>query len=452
MRTAYEEKTVNSFQYHEEAKKVIPGGVNANIKFFAPYPITMKSAAGAYLYDIDENRYIDYNLCYGALVLGHGHQKVIQAVEKQLSEMGTMVLGTPHQLELTIARELVDLYPGIESVRFTNSGLEATLLAIRLAFAWTGRKKIAKFEGHYHGGYDQVLISVQPTLRDQGELPRVQSDSLGLPDYYVENTIVLPFNDLEQTEAILRKHHQELAAVILEPVQAGYIPPEPAFLKGLRELTEHYGIVLIFDEVKTGFRISLAGAQGKYGVKPDLTALGKVLGGGFPVGAVGGKKEILSLCASKDDKNILVADHDSSPSQPNTLFHSGTYNGHPTVLAAGLATIQELKNPSTFQKLESHTIQLRKGVEEIFQHYGIEGTTVGDGSIFNIVLTKNEVRNIQDVLRSDLSLRKQLDYLLLSEGIYVKPLNRFSVSTAHDLSVIHETLNLFEQGVKKWIR
>ncbi|MBA4495158.1 aspartate aminotransferase family protein [Paenactinomyces guangxiensis] len=446
----YAEKTTKSAQLHLEASKWIPGGVTANIKYFDPHPIVMKSASGAYLTDVDHNQYIDYNLCYGALIMGHGHPRVTTAIQEQLAQMGTTIFGTPHQLETEMARVLVDLYPGIETVRFCNSGLESTLLAIRLATAWTGRKKLAKFEGHYHGGYDQVLISVNPSLRNPEDPPAPQLDSRGIPDYYAENTIVLPFNDLEQTAAILKKYRNEIAAVMMEPIQGGYIPPDLSFLRGLRELTQQYRILLIFDEVKTGFRVGLSGAQGRYGVTPDITALGKVLGGGFPVGAVGGKKEIMEMCSPSGGADILTPGSlRPSPGYTNILFHSGTYNGHPTALSAGLATIQALQEPGAYHQLEEHTRKLRSGIEEILDRYGVAGQTVGVGSIFNMVMTDHPVHQVQDVLRSDVVMRKKLDFSLINEGIYMKPLNRFSLSVAHTPDVIMETLERFENGVKK---
>lgn len=447
-------KTAGSAELHEEAANYLPGGVTANIKYFDPYPIAMESASGARMKDVDGNRYIDYNLCYGALMLGHGDPRVKKAVLEQLNRMGTTVFGTPHRLEMDMARTLVGLYPGIDTVRFTNSGLEATLLAIRLAMAWTGRPKLAKFEGHYHGGYDQVLISVNPDRRSADQLPTAHPDSRGIPDYYLENTVVLPFNDLDGTEAILRRHGHELAAVIIEPVQGGFIPPKMEFLKGLRELTRACGALLIFDEVKTGFRVGLSGAQGRYGVIPDLTALGKVLGGGFPVGAVGGRKEIMDICApSPRAADILsIGSQGKGRAASDTLFHSGTYNGHPTVLAAGMATIEALRRPGVYAEVEKATEDLRAGMEEILRRYGIPGQTVGVGSIFNLVLGEDPVSQVQDILRSELPLRRRIDYALLDQGIYVKPLNRFSLSTAHTPDVIEETLDRFERGVKQTVK
>ncbi|MFD1442484.1 aspartate aminotransferase family protein [Thermoactinomyces vulgaris] len=448
--SSFAKQTSGSAQAYQEACQWLPGGVTANIKYFSPYPIMMEKADGAYLWDIDKNRYIDYNLCYGALVLGHGHLAVNRAIQTVLNEWGTTSFGTPHALEQQMAERLAGLYPGIEKVRYTHSGMEATLLAIRLATAWTGKKKIVKFDGHYHGSFDQVLINVNPSSPVSGAMPVATSDSYGLSEDIVANTLVLPFNDLDRTAEFLRRHHAEIGAVILEPVQAGYIPPDPEFLKGLRKVTRERNMVLIFDEIKTGFRISLAGAQGYYGVSPDLTTLGKVLGGGFPVGVVGGRKDILDLCSPTRGTDILSMESGNAGEKP--LFHSGTHNGHPLTLAAGWATLQLLEKKDVYSSLEKNTMRLRNGIEEILNRHGLDGKTVGVGSIFNLVFTNRPIRQVYDVLNSNRDLRKKLDFLLLEQGIYIKPLNRFSTSVAHTPEIIDETLEQFEKGVLKLIK
>ncbi|USG66958.1 aspartate aminotransferase family protein [Brevibacillus ruminantium] len=444
------EQMSKSQTYFEKACKVIPGGVTAGIKFFPPHPILMERGQGSKLYDVDGNEYIDYLLCYGALIAGHGHQQVFEAVVRQMQEAGTTIFGTPHRMETVMAEKLIDLYPGIEMVRYTNSGLEATLLSIRMAMAYTGKGKLAKFEGHYHGGYDQVLLSVNPDTDEAGpsDRPHVVPESKGIPDYYVENTIILPFNDLEATEAILRTHQSEVAAVILEPIQGGFIPAESAFLKGLRAITEELGILLIFDEVKTGFRISLGGAQQAYGVTPDLTALGKVLGGGFPVGAVGGKEEIMMVSAPRDGKDILTAGAAKS-GKAEVLFHSGTYNGHPTILAAGLATIGILEEEGAMEQLFARTQSLRQGLEDVYRQHGITMQTVGMGSIFNIILTDQPIRNYRDMNQADNALRKKIDYELLKLGIYTKPLNRYSMAVVHTEADIAKTLEAHHEAIRR---
>ncbi|MCC3355828.1 aspartate aminotransferase family protein [Bacillus sp. REN16] len=443
------EKTIRSANYFLNAKSVIPGGVSANIKYFSPHPIFMEKGNGSRLVDVDGNEYIDYLLCYGALLLGHGHPEVTSAVYNQLTSAGTAVFGAPHLLEAEMANKLIDYFPGIEMVRFTNSGLEATLLAIRLAQAYTGKTTIAKYEGHYHGGYNEVLLSVNPTIDEAGDEKRPKSvpESKGLSAHHVENTIILPFNDLDSTEHILRKNKDEIAAVIIEPVQGGFIPAEENFLDGVRKLTKDLGILLIFDEVKTGFRITLGGAQSIYGIKPDLTALGKVLGGGFPIGAVGGRQDIMEIMDPSKGGDILSAGGKASLKE-QVLFHSGTYNGHPIVLAAGIATINVLEGINVYPELLQKTNNLRTDLEKLYHSYGVPMQTVGIGSIFNIVHANHKIRNYRDLVKADMDFRKKIDYELIKLGIYTKPLNRYSLSIVHTEVDIEETVRKHERAIK----
>lgn len=431
-----------------KASNVIPGGVTANIKYFAPHPIFMERGNGSKLYDVEGNEYIDYTLCYGALITGHGHPRVTHAVTEHLQKIGTAILGTPHELEITLAEKIVDHYPGIDLVRYTNSGLEATLLAIRLATAHTNKKRIAKFEGHYHGGFNKVLVSVNPSEEEAGseQQPASVSESMGIHEDEREATIILPFNDIEATEALLRKHKDELAAVILEPVQGGFIPATEAFMHHLRELTKELGIVLIFDEVKTGYRVGLGGAQKEYGIKPDLTALGKVLGGGFPIGAVGGSEEIMMLSAANKESDVFAVGGDSSKGK-NVVFHSGTYNGHPIVLAAGLETITMLEEDGAMDDLFAQTNRLRTALESMYTQYGIVMKTIGIGSIFNIVFTDQPIFNYRDMWKANTTLREEIDNELLKLGVYLKPLNRYSMSTVHSSEDIQRTVDAHEQAL-----
>ncbi|MET3682772.1 glutamate-1-semialdehyde 2,1-aminomutase [Alkalibacillus flavidus] len=436
----FEDKIAGSARAHEQARQVIPGGVTANIKHFAPHPIVMDHASGSRLTDVDGNNYIDYLLSYGAMILGHGHERVKEAVYEQIDQCGSFVFGTPHHLEYKMAQKLVDIFPSMDQVRFTNSGLEATLLAIRLAQAYNDKPKIAKFEGHYHGGYDQVLVSVNPNMDDAGEHaePNSVAESSGMSEQDLDQTVILPFNDLKATEAILRQRQDEISAVILEPVQSGFIPADETFMKGLRDITEELGIVLIFDEVKTGFRLTLGGAQHLYDIEPDLTALGKVLGGGFPVGALGGRYDIMQLMSPERGGDILTSGGQQVTDR--ALFHSGTYNGHPTVLAAGLATIDYLEEPGVMSELLRKTEKLRHGLENVYHQHGLSMQTVGLGTIFNIILTKDVVRDYRSLTTVDMETRKQIDYELLDLGIYTKPGNRYSMSTAHTDEDIEKTI------------
>jgi glutamate-1-semialdehyde 2,1-aminomutase len=431
----YRQQHPRSAAFFERAQAVIAGGVNGNLRYFSPFPLTFQKAQGARLYDLDGFAYIDYLLSYGALLLGHGHACVQDAVRQVFEQQGTSSFGATHPLELEMAETLRQLYPSFESMRFTNSGLEATLFALRLALAYTGKTHIAKFEGHYHGSHDQVLVSVNPSRERAGEAdaPQAVPESFGMPDYYREHTVVLPFNDWEACEAILEKN-TDIGCVILEPMQAGYIAAKAEFVQRLRKYTRERGIVLIFDEVKTGFRIALGGAQAFYGVEPDLTALGKVVGGGFPIGVVGGRRDLLALAAPH------------ARNRGETVFHSGTFNGNPISLAAGLATIRYLSQPGRFEGIVERTNRLRQGIETLAQTYRIPMRTVGEGTIFNVVAIDGELENYRDLQRNNNDLRLALDFLLMEHGVYSKPLNRFSLSDAHGEQEIEETLRAFEKS------
>lgn len=446
MRVKESYKTPLSEQMFQKARTVIPGGVNANIKFFAPYPLFMKRAEGSKLIDVDGNVYIDYLLTFGAIILGHGHPAIKETIHRLFTEIGTTTFGTSHHLEIEAAEKLIQLFPGIEMVRFTNSGLEATLLAIRAAIAYTGKKRIAKFVGHYHGSHDAVLVSVNPPLTDDDENtpPRPFPDSLGLSEYYAKNTLVLPFNEIGLTEALLREHADELAAVIMEPLLGGYIPAEADFMRRLRELTRELNILLIFDEIKTGLRLTLGGAQNIYGVVPDLTALGKIIGGGFPVGAVGGKKEIMEILSPSRSQRAS-----------DVLFHSGTFNGHPFALAAGLAVIDVLERENGIEKLNAYTETLKCELADLYAQYGVPFQPLGMGAIFNPLILKNDlspeepIRHYRDVqLKSDMNLRRAIDEHVLRNGIYNKPLNRYSLSLAHDEDDLEKTLQAHSEALE----
>ncbi|QUW22851.1 aspartate aminotransferase family protein [Sporosarcina sp. Marseille-Q4063] len=447
---AYIGKTPKSLEFSKSSKKVMPGGVTANIKFFEPYPTVMAKGSGVYLTDIDGNEYVDYLLSYGALMTGHGHPKVLKAIQEQISEDGTLLFGTPHRLEVKMGQKIQQLYPSMEKIRYTNSGTEATLLSIRLAYAYTGKYKIAKFEGHYHGGFDQVLLSINPPVNVAGPAnnPIAIFESKGVDPHHLEHTIILPFNDLEATREILMIEKGEIAAVIIEPIQGGFIPAEKNFMEELRKLTTELGILLIFDEVKTGFRVSLGGAQELYGIKPDITTLGKVVGGGFPFGIVGGTKEVMEISVPSAASDVFDNSQSKGSSAQDVLFHSGTYNGHPTILAAGLATIDLLEDE--IQHVFTMTEKLKIGINQLFASKGIDSQTIGLGSIFNIVLTDREqIRNYRDLQQSNFGLRKEIDYHLLSLGVYTKPLNRYSLSTVHGEREIDRTLEAYETTLNR---
>jgi len=438
-KTKFTKKTRESARLWKQSAKVMPGGITANIKFFEPYPIFMKRAKGSKIYDVDGNEYVDYCLCLGPLILGHGHATVVEAIRSQLARDGTTMFGTPHELEIKMAEELRHLIPCAEMTRFVNSGLEATLHAIRLARAYTRKTKVAKFEGHYHGAHDYVAVSVNPPLDSAGsdEVPVAVSNSAGLPKFILDSTIVLPFNDLPAVEKAIEKSKDEIAAVILEPVARGFLPPEIDFLKGLRTLTEENNIVLIFDEIMTGFRLGLGGAQKYFGVTPDLVALGKIVGGGLPIGVLAGKSEIMEYMSPLGAK---------SPS--DRVFHSGTFNGCPTVLAAGLATIEVLKKTGSYKHIDWIADQVKKCMRDAFEDKRVDAQVIGLASMFQSLFTSSNVRNYRHIARADSMKRNSFDFELINNGVYVRPGRTYYTSLAHNKADLQKTFEAVEAAAK----
>ncbi len=446
----YKGYTKKSEQLYKQAVELLPGGVAANIKYFDPYPIFMESGKGACLTDVDGNKYIDYLGSYGPLILGHGHPAVTKAIQDQILNQGTVLFGTPSEMEYTFAKKIKEYYPSLEMIRYTNSGTEATLLTLRLAYAYTGKYKIGKFEGHYHGGFNQVLVSVNPPVNQAGEAsnPTPLPESKGLEPHQLENTIVLPFNDLEACTKILEARKDEMAAIIMEPILAGYIPATQEFMTGLREVTSKLGILLIFDEVKTGFRVGLKGAQGIYGITPDLTAMGKAIGAGLPMGLVGGRTDIIMTAAPINGSDVFDSSTSKRSSAQDVLFHSGTYNGHPLILKAGLATIEVLEKE--FDNIVKCTNMLKDGIKKLYAEKGIKVLTFGNGTMFNYCITDlDKIESYRDLQQSNFALRKKIDFALFKEGIYNKPTNRYSLSTYHDEAIVLKTLEAYKKVLDK---
>ena len=424
-------KTKASRAYADRARRSLPGGVTAGVKYFDPYPIAMKKAKGCRLWDLDGNEYIDYCLSFGPLILGHGHPRVMKAIRDRLQAAGTTMFGTPHELEATYAERLLRIFRPDGKMRFTMSGTEATVHGVRLARAYRKRPMIGKFEGHFHGGVDELLVSHTPSKEEvkAGLLPI--SGSRGTPDSVLKNTVVLPFNDLEETEARIRAHADRLACVILEPVERSYIAPDAGFLAGLREITAEHDIPLIFDEVMSGFRVAFGGAQHAYRVTPDLTCLGKIIGGGLPCGAFLGRSDILDL---------------ADPARGD-FFQSSTFAGYPIAMAAGMATLDELEKPGAFDGLLKTTRTLTSGFERLLKDHSVPAVVPAVGSVFSILFTNRAPRNYRDSLAADESKRSVLDTSLLARGIFVKPGKPFYLSTAHDDGAVRQTLEAFEESV-----
>ena len=412
-----------SKRFFEEAQKFIPGGVNSPVracKSVGAEPVFFAAGAGPYLIDVDGNEYIDYVASWGPLILGHAHPEVIAAV-KAAAEEGTS-FGAPTWAEVELARLICEIFPTVEKVRLVNSGTEATMSAVRLARGFTGRKKIIKFDGCYHGHADSFLVKAGSGVATLG-IP----GSPGVPEEIVQNTISLPFNDLSPVEEAFSRVGDEIAAVIVEPVAGnmGVVPPEAGFLEGLREITRKHGALLIFDEVITGFRVSLSGAQGLYGVEPDLTCLGKIIGGGLPVGAYGGRAEIMTHVA---------------PEGP--VYQAGTLSGNPIAVAAGLATLRVLMRPGVYERLEELSARLARGLEEAARAAGAKVTFNRVGSMMTCFFREGKVKNFSDAAASDTERYGRFWREMLARGVYLAP-SQFEaafVSLAHTEEEIDHTI------------
>lgn len=385
----------------EEAKQYIPGGVNSPVRAFKSVgltPIYMDRGEGSRVYDIDGNSFIDYVGSWGPLIMGHAHPEVVEVL-KETAEKGAS-FGAPTLLETEMAKLVCERVPSIEVVRMVNSGTEATMSAIRLARGYTGRSKIIKFEGSYHGHADSLLIKAGSGIATLG-LP----DSPGVPETVAANTIAVPYNDLESIQLAFERFGEEIAAVIVEPVAGnmGVVPPAEGFLEGLRKLTSDYGSLLIFDEVMTGFRVGLHSAQGRYNVTPDLTCLGKVIGGGLPVGAYGGKREIMEQIA---------------PAGP--IYQAGTLSGNPLAMAAGYTTLK-LLTPEVYDRLERLGARLQAGIEQGAKEFGIPMSVNRVGSMVCPFFTDTPVVNFDTAKTSDLDMFRRYFALMIQEGISVPP-------------------------------
>ncbi|CAM3473556.1 MULTISPECIES: glutamate-1-semialdehyde 2,1-aminomutase [Paenibacillus] len=406
----------------EEAKKYIPGGVNSPVRAFKSVgltPIYIERGEGSRVYDIDGNSFIDYVGSWGPLIMGHAHPEVVEALQ-ETAKKGTS-FGAPTLLETEMAKLVCERVPSIEVVRMVNSGTEATMSAIRLARGVTGRSKIIKFEGSYHGHADSLLIKAGSGIATLG-LP----DSPGVPESVASNTIAVPYNDLESVQLAFERFGEEIAAVIVEPVAGnmGVVPPQEGFLAGLRKVTADYGSLLIFDEVMTGFRVGLNCAQGRYGVTPDLTCLGKVIGGGLPVGAYGGKRELMEQIA---------------PAGP--IYQAGTLSGNPLAMAAGYTTLK-LLTPAVYDQLEERGARLQAGFERNAKEFGIPLTINRIGSMVCPFFTDVPVVNFDTAKTSDLARFNRYFAAMVQEGVSVPP-SQFEgmfISAAHTTEDIDATI------------
>ncbi|TWE04075.1 glutamate-1-semialdehyde 2,1-aminomutase [Peribacillus frigoritolerans] len=414
-----------------EAKNLMPGGVNSPVRAFKSVdmdPIFMERGKGSKMYDIDGNEYIDYVLSWGPLILGHTNDRVVESLKK-VAESGTS-FGTSTLIENELAKLVMERVPSIEMIRMVSSGTEATMSALRLARGITGRDKILKFEGSYHGHGDSLLIKAGSGVATLG-LP----DSPGVPEGIAKNTITVAYNDLAATQYAFEQFGEDIACIIVEPVAGnmGVVPPQPGFLEGLREVTTQYGALLIFDEVMTGFRVGYNCAQGYFGIVPDLTCLGKVIGGGLPVGAFGGKREFMEQIA---------------PS--GTIYQAGTLSGNPLAMTAGLETLSQL-NPESYVEFTRKGDMLEKGIGAAADKYGVPHTFNRAGSMIGLFFTNEDVVNYDTAKTSDLEFFASYYREMANQGIYLPP-SQFEglfLSTAHSDEDIEKTIAAAEQAFAK---
>ena len=420
----------NSEKLFHQAQSHIPGGVNSPVRAFKGVdgsPVFFSSGNGAYVCDEDSNLYIDYIGAWGPLILGHRHPKVIAALQEQL-EHG-LAFGAPTSKEITMADKICEIVPSIESVRLVNSGTEATMSAIRLARGYTGKDKVLKFEGCYHGHVDSLLVKA-----GSGALTMGSPDSAGIPKATAEQTYVLPYNDADSVAQLFEQHGDEIACIIVEPVAGNMncIPPKEGFLESLSEITKQYKSLLIFDEVMTGFRVALGGAQAHYNITPDLTTLGKVIGGGMPVGAFGGKKEIMDLLA---------------PTGP--VYQAGTLSGNPLAVTAGLVMLEEISRPGFHQTLSANTSKLLNGLQQRADAANIPFTTNQVGAMFGCFFNEEkQISSFEQVMKSNVERFKKYFHLMLNNGVYLAPsaYEAGFMSSAHGEKEIQLTLGAAEKA------
>ncbi|MDD3043225.1 MAG: glutamate-1-semialdehyde 2,1-aminomutase [Methanosarcinaceae archaeon] len=415
-----------SERIYGSAKELIPGGVNSPVRAIKPYPFYVESAKGSRIYDVDGNEFIDCCLAHGPEILGHNHPEIRKAIEGQLAK--GWIYGAPVESEVKLAEKIAASYKSIDMARFVSTGTEATMSAIRLARGYTGKDGFLKIEGGFHGAHDAVLVKAGSGVSTHGE-----ASSAGIPAAFTRYTFQAPFNDIESMAEIIEKRKDELAALIVEPVMgnAGPVPPEPGYLQELRKLTEENEVLLVFDEVITGFRLAMGGASEYFGVDPDLVTLGKIVGGGLPIGVFGGKREIMEMV---------------SPTGP--VYQAGTFSGHPCSVAAGNAMLELLKKEKVQEKLNRTGDKFRSDLAEIVEDKKPEYSVSGVGSLFKVFFGKKP-RNYRDTLACDQDGYVKFFHRLLKSGVFVPP-SQFEtnfISSAHSGEDLEKVLEAYKESL-----
>lgn len=421
-----------SQQLFTQAQQVIPGGVNSPVRAFKSVggtPIFFEKAKGAYLYDVDGNQYIDYVGSWGPMILGHGDDDVVQALQAQIQK--GISFGAPCQAEITLAEKICSLIPSVEQVRFVSSGTEATMSAVRVARAFTQRDKIIKFAGHYHGHADQFLVAA-----GSGALTLGSPNSPGVPQDTVKHTLTADYNDIDSVKALFTRYPEQIACIIVEPIAGNmnFVQPSHNFLKQLEQVCHEHGALLIFDEVMTGFRVELQGAQGYYGITPDLTTFGKVIGGGMPVGAFGGRKEIMQMV-----------------SPAGNVYQAGTLSGNPVAMTAGIVTLEKISQPQFFEQLSQKTQRLVDGLNQVGEKYDTNFYASSLGGMFGIFFNKNHhIQSFSEMQTSDVERFKVYFHFMLENGVYLAPsaYEAGFVSIAHSDADIDKTIQLTQDFFK----
>src|SRR5258708_6154106 len=427
----YEKRTPGSAAAHKRALERIPLGVASNYRHYEPYPLFVKDGRASKIHDVDGNEYIDHNLCFGALMAGHAHPAVVKAVTQKLNE-GNGV-GMPHDMEWELAEEICERYP-VEMVRFGSSGTEATMHACRIARAATGREKILKFEGAYHGLHDTAVVSVKPKAEDWGdaEAPNSVPGGGGIPKTSLANVVVASFNSLGSVERRFRENPGQIAAIILEPIlmNVGLCMPQPGFLQGLRDICTKHGALLIFDEVKTGAKLGWGGASELFGVKPDMICLAKSIGGGLPLGAFGASRAVMEL----------ISQH--------KVFHGGTYNTNRVAMAAGLATFREVLTRENYAHVNKLSKKLAEGYRGIVAKAGLQADIATAGGNGALMLYPQEIRNYRDWTKIDADLWRQYWFAMVNRGVLAQPYwwdEQWTISVQHTEADIEKHLAVFEE-------